>query len=244
MSMQKIKVRGQMSRSQISWPHLAVSAPQLQFEFAYGDEMMHKAWCCLEEVSYYFSKPSVKFQGHGGQKNHQFWPALSVSGLWLKFYFTGGFEMMCKAWRSIDEVSYCFSRSSVNFQGHGGQKITIFYPNWAFPDCNSSLNIPMALKCCIKLNVVYKRFSIVFQGHPSNFKVTRDEKIANFDPNRAFPDCNSSLTSPMDMNETMHKAWRSVEEVFYCFTRWSINFQGHEGQKITNFFPELSVSGL
>ena len=21
-----------------------------QFEFTYGDEMMHKAWCCLEEV--------------------------------------------------------------------------------------------------------------------------------------------------------------------------------------------------
>ena len=64
MSMQKIKVRGQRSRSQMSWPHLAVSRPQLQFEFTYGNEMMHKAWCCLKQVPYCSSRSSVKFQGH------------------------------------------------------------------------------------------------------------------------------------------------------------------------------------
>ena len=31
--------------------------------------MMHKAWCCLEEVSYCFSRSSVKFQGHTAQKS-------------------------------------------------------------------------------------------------------------------------------------------------------------------------------
>ena len=40
---------------------------------------------------------------------------------------------------------------------------------------------------------------MVFQGHPSNFKVTRDKKIADFDPNWTFPDCNFSLNSPMDL---------------------------------------------
>ena len=39
-------------------------------------------------------------------------------------------------------------------QSHGTKKITNFDPNCAFPDCNSSLNVPMALKCYIKLNVV------------------------------------------------------------------------------------------
>ena len=34
---------------------------------------------------------------------------------------------------------------------------------------------------------------MVFQGHLSNFKVTRGKKIANFDPNLEFPDCNYSL---------------------------------------------------
>ena len=50
--------------------------------------------------------------------------------------------------------SLCFSRSSVKFQGHTGQKIAVYEPNWEFPDCNSSLNAPMALKWCTKLNIV------------------------------------------------------------------------------------------
>ena len=83
--------------------------------------------------------------------------------------------MMHKAWSSIVEVPYCFSRSYVKFQGHMALKIVKFDPNWAFPDCNSSLNSPMAMKCCTKLETAKERCPIVFQGHPSNFKVTRDK---------------------------------------------------------------------
>ena len=39
-----------------------------KLKFTYGDEVRHKAWCCLGEVPYYFSSLSVKFQGHTGQK--------------------------------------------------------------------------------------------------------------------------------------------------------------------------------
>ena len=74
MSMQKVKIRGQRSRSQRSWPHLAVSGPQLQFEFPYGDEMMHTAWYCLGEVPYCFSRSSAKFQGHTALKIVEFDP--------------------------------------------------------------------------------------------------------------------------------------------------------------------------
>ena len=81
--------------------------------------------------------------------------------------------MMHRAWSSIVEVPYCFSRSYVKFRGHTALKIVKFYPNWAFPDCNSSLNSPMAMTCCTKLETVKERCPIVFQGHPSNFKVTR-----------------------------------------------------------------------
>ena len=83
--------------------------------------------------------------------------------------------MMHRAWSSIVEVPYCFSRSSVKFQGHTALKIVEFDPNWAFPDCKSSLNSPMAMKCCTKLETAKERCPIVFQGHPSNFKVTRDK---------------------------------------------------------------------
>ena len=81
--------------------------------------------------------------------------------------------MMHRAWNSIEEVPYCFSSSYVKFQGHTALKIVEFDPNWAFPDCNSSLNSPMAMKCCTKLETAKERCPIVFQGHSSNFKVTR-----------------------------------------------------------------------
>ena len=70
--------------------------------------------------------------------------------------------MMQKAWSSIGEVPYCFWRSSVKFQGHTGQIIADFDTNWAFPDCNSSLNSSMALKWCTKLEVAWKRCPIIF----------------------------------------------------------------------------------
>ena len=110
-----------------------------------------------------------------GSKNRRFWPKLGVSGLYLQFGITDASEMMHKAWSSIEEVPYCLSRSSVKFQGHTALKFVEFDPNWAFPDCNSSLNLPMAMKCCTKLETAKGRCPIVFQGHPSNFKVTRDK---------------------------------------------------------------------
>ena len=64
----KVKVRGQSSRSQRSQPNLAVSGPELQFEFTNDDEMMHKAWCCSGEVPYCFSRSSVTFQSHTAKK--------------------------------------------------------------------------------------------------------------------------------------------------------------------------------
>ena len=167
--------------------------------------------------------------------------------------------MMHKAWSSIEEVPYCFSRSYVKLQGHTAKKIVEFDPNWAFPDSNSSLNSPMAMKCCTKLETAKERCPIVFQGHPSNFKVTRDKtspiltqigcfwtigrsqlsnpsdlpcsrssvkfqghtalKIVELDPDWAFPDCNSSLNSPMA------KKWCTKLEV--ALKRCPIVFQGH-----------------
>ena len=41
ISVQKVKVKGQRSRSQRSQPNLTVSGLELQFEFTYVDEIMH-----------------------------------------------------------------------------------------------------------------------------------------------------------------------------------------------------------
>ena len=69
------------------------------------------------------------------------------------FEITNGYEMMHKAWSSIEEVPYCFSKSYIKLQGHTAEKIDDFDPNWAFPDWNSSLKSPMAMKWCIELEV-------------------------------------------------------------------------------------------
>ena len=45
----------------------------------------------------------------------------------VQFYVSGN-EMFHKTWSSIEEVSYCFSMSSVSFQGHTGQKMADFGP--------------------------------------------------------------------------------------------------------------------
>ena len=110
------------------WPELNVSGLLIQFEFTDGFEMMHNAWRSTEEVPFCFPRSSTKFQGHAGQKNRQFWPELSVSRLQTQFEFTDGFELMHKAWRSIEKVPYCFSRSSIKLQGHKGWKIDDLKP--------------------------------------------------------------------------------------------------------------------
>ena len=156
-------------------PNWAFPDCNSKFEITNGYKMMHKAWSSIEEVPYCFSRSFVKLQGHTAKKNCRFWPKLGVSGLLLQLEFTDDYEMMHRAWSSIIEVPYCFSRSYVKFQGHMALKIVEFDPNWAFPDCNSSLNSPMAMKCCTKLETAKERCPIVFQGHPSNFKVTWDK---------------------------------------------------------------------
>ena len=92
------------------------------------------------------------------------------------------------AWSSIEEVPYCYSRSSVKFQGHIALKIVEFDSNCAFPDCNSSLNSPMAMKCCTKLETAKKRCPIVSQRSSIKFQGHTGQNITDFDQNWAFPD--------------------------------------------------------
>ena len=47
-----------------------------------------------------------QISGSHGSKKHRIWPRLGISGLLLQFEFTNGYEMMHKAWSSIEEVPY------------------------------------------------------------------------------------------------------------------------------------------
>ena len=70
-----------------------------------------------------FLKVILQISRSHGSKKRQIWPRLGVSGLQLLFEFTNGYEIMHKAWSSIEEVPYCFWRSSVKFQGHTALKV-------------------------------------------------------------------------------------------------------------------------
>ena len=125
--------------------------------------------------------------------------------------------MMHRAWSSIVEVPYCFSRSYVKFQGHTALKIVKFDPNGAFPDSNSSLNSPMAMKCCTKLETAKERCPIVFQGHPSNFKVTRDKTSLILTQIGRFRTIGrSQLSNPSDLPCYSIK-WLPTLVTFYFF---------------------------
>ena len=140
--------------------------------------------------------------------------------------------MMRRAWSSIVEVPYGFSRSYIKFQGHAALKIVEFDPNWVFPDSNSSLNSPMAMKCCTKLETAKERCPIVFQGHPSNVKVTRYKT--------------SPILTQIGRFRTIGRSQLSNPSDLPC-SRLSVKFQGHTGQKIADFglnwaFPDCNLS--
>ena len=79
-----------------------------------------------------FLKVIRQISRSNGSKNRRIWPKLSVSGLLLQFEFTYDDEMMHIAWLCLEEVPYCFWRSSVKFQGHTGKKNRRFWPRLGF----------------------------------------------------------------------------------------------------------------
>ena len=131
--------------------------------------------------------------------------------------------MLHKAWNSKGEMPYCFPRSSIKFQGHTGQNITDFDPNWAFPDYR-----PVAAFKSL-------RFALL--------KVIRQISRSQGSKNRPiWPRLGvSGLYLQFEFTigyETLHKAWSSIEEVPYCFSRSSIKFQGHTPLNIVEFDPD------
>ena len=107
--------------------------------------------------------------------------------------------MMHRAWSSIVEMPYCFSRSYIKIQGHTALKIVEFDPNWAFPGyemLHKAWNSKGEVPYC------FPRSSIKFQGHTG-------QTITDFDPNWAFPDYR-----PVAAFKSLRFA------CFHCFCFW------------------------
>ena len=114
--------------------------------------------------------------------------------------------MQHKAWRSIKEKFYCFSRSFIKFQGYMRQsyqiehsQIPVWIHRWLWNDAHS-------LKWCRRgaLLLFFFRSSFKFQGH-------NGWKIDNLTLNSAFPDENSTFNWLMVMKWHTYPlgAWRS-----------------------------------
>ena len=129
-------------------------------------------------------------------------------------------------------MPYYLSRSSIKFQCQWDKKIADFGPNWALPDCNSSLNSIMAMKWWTKFV-----WSNIEEAPCCFSKVIRQISRSQGTKNGQFlPELSvSGLLLQFELTdgcEMMHKAWHSIENVPYCFPRSFAKFQGHEGWKI------------
>ena len=122
-----------------------------------------------------------------------------------------------------------------NFKVTQDKKIGDFDANWAFPDCNSSLNSPKASKWYTKLDVVWKRCPIVFARSSIKFQGHTGHRITDYDANWAILGCNSNLNSHMALKWCTRRD--SKEEVPHCFSSSSIKFQDHTRQNNTDFDP-------
>ena len=144
--------------------------------------------------------------------------------------------MMHRAWSRIIQVPYCFSRSYVKIQGHTALKIVEFDPNLAFTDCNSSLNLLMAMKCCTKLETAKERCPIFFQGHPSNFKVTRDKTSPILTQIGRFRTIGrSQLSNPSDLPcyNTAQWSWRGGGGGGgWCYTGFALSVRPSIGPSV------------
>ena len=92
--------------------------------------MVHKVWKGIEKVPYSISKSYML--------KKVIWLQFEFSQLttMLQFEFIDGYKMTHLAFRSMEEMPYCFLWSFVKFQGHTSRKIDYFAMIWAFPDNN------------------------------------------------------------------------------------------------------------
>ena len=109
----KVHPKGQGQRSKVKVTEVKT---QLNGFWTVTPVWIHIWWCndahslvLLRRGSLLFCKVIRQISRPHGSKFRRIWSRLGVSGL---FEFTNGYEMMHKAWSSIEEVSYCFSRSN------------------------------------------------------------------------------------------------------------------------------------
>ena len=144
---------------------------------------------------------------------------------------------MHKAWSSIEEVPHCFWRSSVKFQGHTALKSVEFDPDWEFPDCNSSLNWPMATKWCTELEVITS-LTVVYSTVYSDADQRKIKALRHWPlcgevtGTGEFPTQRASYAENVSI-WWRHHVWRVIRQISRSY-----------GSKKRRIWPRLGISGL
>ena len=150
--------------------------------------------------------------------------------------------MMHQAWCGIGEVPYCFSKSTVKFQGQTGQKSPILTRIGRFQTVIPVLNHRWLRNNAESLKY-HRRDVLLF------FKVIRQiprshrTQIRRFWPEFGISGLEPGLASELISGyEMMHKTWSNIEEVPIVFQGHSSNFKVTWYKNNRKFLPDLSVS--
>ena len=134
--------------------------------------------------------------------------------------------MMHKAWCSIEEVPYCFPRSSIKFQGHTAEKSMIWIKFEQDYQAGRSYQIPQI--CLVHYVPIIVSWN--FQELSPRTRVTSIQKV----------------TTQLNRFRTVTPVWIHIwwwndtysSMLPYCFSRSSVKFQGHTALKIVKFDPD------
>ena len=151
--------------------------------------------------------------------------------------------MMRKAWSGVEKVPYCFQGHLSNFKVTRLKKTPILTQIRCFRTV-TPVRIHWWLWNDAQSLKRHRRGVLLF------FKVIRQisrsqgtKKIADFDPNWAFPNCN------LNLNLLMASKWCtqlnvSQKRCHIVFQGHPLNFKVTQDQINRRFLPEFSVSGL
>ena len=149
---------------------------------------------------------------------------------------------MHKAWSSIEEVPYCFSRSSLKFQGHTGKKSSISTQIGRFRTVTEvwiyrwHWNDAQSLKWCRRGALLFSRSSVKFQGHTAKKTPPILTQIGCF-----------RTVTPVKIHWWLWNDAQSLKRhrrgvlLFFKVIRQISRSQRTKNRR---FWPELSVSGL
>ena len=120
--------------------------------------------------------------------------------------------MLHKAWSSIEEVPYCFARSSIKFHGHTGGKIDYLNPIWDYYAGRSY----QILQICLVLHDVTCWHGFVYVGSVSGF------------PASSCDNCH-------------YASWHTCYKVLRRSTRISAHLSSRVWRRSTRFWGRLSI---